>query len=74
MIDSTTGDLTRIAVDREFRRKGIATRLLHKAVSMMKTDFIKVLNIPVDDISIHCFLNDRNIPVINRQFEMILPF
>lgn len=74
VIDSTTGDLTRIAVDREFRRKGIATRLLHKAVSMMKTDFIKVLNIPADDISLHSFLNDRNIPVINRQFEMILPF
>ena len=73
VIDCRTGDLTRIAVDNEFRRKGIASALLNKAVSMMQTDFIKVLNIPADDISLHSFLNDRNIPLMNRQFEMILP-
>ncbi len=74
VIDRTTGDLTRIVVDRKFRRKGIASLLLRKAVSMMETDFIKVLNIPADGISLHRFLNDRNIPMMNRQFEMILPF
>lgn len=73
VIDPTTGDLTQIAIDREFRRKGIATSLLNKVVSMMQTGFIKVLNIPADDISLHSFLNDKNIPLMNRQFEMILP-
>lgn len=72
--DCTTGDLSQIAIDREFRRKGIATILLHEAAMMMKTDFIKVLNIPVDDIPFHCFLSERNIPMINRQFEMVLTF
>lgn len=73
VIDPTTGDLTQIAIDREFRRKGIATSLLNKVESMMQTGFIKVLNIPADDISLHSFLNDKNIPLMNRQFEMILP-
>ncbi|WP_286438448.1 MULTISPECIES: GNAT family N-acetyltransferase [Bacteroidales] len=59
---------------KDFRGQGIASLLLQKAVSMMKTDFIKILNIPTDDISLHHFLNNRNIPIINRQFEMILPF
>lgn len=74
VFDPTTGDLTQIAVDRDFRHKGIATLLLHKASTIMTTDFIKVLNIPADDISLHSFLDERNIPIINRQFEMILPF
>ncbi|MDE6160826.1 MAG: GNAT family N-acetyltransferase [Muribaculaceae bacterium] len=72
VIDRTTGDLTRIAVDRNFRRRGIASHMLKKAMSMMETDFIKILNIPTDDSTLHGFLNDRNIPLINRQYEMIL--
>lgn len=72
VIDCTTGDLTRIAVDRDFRRKGIASHLLRNAMSMMKTDFIKVLNIPTDDSTLRSFLTDRNISLINRQFEMVL--
>lgn len=74
VIDRTTGDLTQIAVDREFRCKGIASLLLREAVSMMETGFIKVLNIPADDSALHSFLSDRNIPLMNRQYEMILTF
>ena len=74
VIDTTTGDLTQIAVARNFRRRGIASLLLQKAMSMMKTDFIKVLNIPDDDSTLHGFLSDKNIPLMNRQYEMILTF
>lgn len=74
VMDRTTEDLTQIAIDHEFRRKGIASILLHKTSMMMKTDFIKVLNIPADEISLHCFLKERNIPMINSQLEMILTF
>ncbi len=72
VFDRKTGDLTQIAVDREYRRKGIASLLLRKAVSMMTTDFIKVLNIPSDDAGLHRFLADKNITLMNRQFEMLL--
>lgn len=71
--DRLTGDLTQLAVDPQYRRKGIATRLLQAAVPMMRTDFIKVLNIPTDDMELHGFLNDKNIALMNKQFEMVLP-
>lgn len=74
VIDHTAGDLTQIAVSPEWRRKGIATRLLHRALSMMNTDFIKVLNVPTDDSSIHGFLSSKNIPLMNKQLEMTLMF
>ena len=72
--DSATGDLTQLAVNREYRRGGIATRLLRETMARMSTDFIKVLNIPSDDTSLHRFLADKNINLKNRQFEMVLPF
>ncbi len=74
VFDQTTGDLTQIAIDREFRRKGTASILLHKVSMKMTTDFIKILNIPTDDSTLHDFLKDRNIPLMNRQYEMILTF
>ena len=72
--DRLTGNLTRIAVDGEYRRRGIATLLHRKVVSVMSTDFIKILNIPSDDTRLRGFLADKNIVLINRQFEMVLPF
>ena len=45
VFDVQTGDLTQIAVRRDYRRKGIGSRLLQEAAGQMKTDFIKVLNI-----------------------------
>lgn len=74
VIDRMTGDLTQIAVAPDFRRRGIATYLLKEAMSMMTTDFIKILNIPTDDSILHGFLKDRNIPMMSRQYEMILTF
>jgi ribosomal protein S18 acetylase RimI-like enzyme len=61
-------------VNREYRRGGIATRLLRETMARMSADFIKVLNIPSDDTSLYRFLADKNINLMNRQFEMVLPF
>ncbi|MDE6153562.1 MAG: GNAT family N-acetyltransferase [Muribaculaceae bacterium] len=72
VLDPDTGDLTQIAVKREHRRRGIASQLLSEATSLMKTDFIKVLNISSDNLSLPAFLKSRNIVPASRQFEMIL--
>ena len=48
--------------------------MLRETMARMSTDFIKVLNIPSDDTSLHRFLADKNINLMNRQFEMVLPF
>jgi len=73
VFDVHTGDLTQIAVQNEYRRNGIASRLLQEAMKCMKTDFIKVLNIASDNCTMPAFLESKNIPLASKQFEMVLP-
>mgnify|MGYP000269876642 CR=1 FL=1 len=73
VFDIHTGDLTQIAVLSEYRRKGIASRLLQEVIDRLKTDFIKVLNISSDNPTMSVFLKSKNIPLASKQFEMILP-
>lgn len=72
VFDASTGDLTQIAVKDEYRRKGVATRLLHQTVNRLNTDFLKVLNVSSTDSSLPAFLESRNIPRASKQFEMQL--
>ena len=72
VFDRKSGDLTQIAVRKEYRRQGIASRLLCEAVNQMCTDFIKVINVPSDNLSLPAFLKNTNIPLINKQFEMVM--
>lgn len=73
VIDKQTGDIARIAVSKGHRRNGIASRLLKEAVTLMETDFIKILNIDSNDNTLHLFLESKNIPLASKQFEMLLP-
>ncbi len=72
VLDVHTGDLSQIAVQCDHRRKGIASRLLHEAIALMKTDFIKVLNISADDSTMPAFLQSKNIVQASKQYEMVL--
>lgn len=73
VFDVHTGDLVQIAVRSEYRRKGIASRLLHEAALRMKTDFIKTLNIDSDYPAMRAFLESKNISLASKQYEMVLP-
>ncbi len=73
VFDVHTGDLSHIAVQNEYRRKGIGSRLLQEASRQMKTDFIKFLNVDSETSAMPAFLQSRNIPLASKQFEMILP-
>ncbi|MDE7438408.1 MAG: GNAT family N-acetyltransferase [Muribaculaceae bacterium] len=70
VFDRNTGDLTQIAVKNEHRRKGIASLLLSEVIRRMNTDFVKVINVPSDNLSLPAFLNSKNIRLMNKQFEM----
>lgn len=72
VFDVHTGDLTQIAVQDKYRRKGIASRLLKEAIARMKTDFIKILNISSDNRATPAFFKNKNIPLVSKQFEMML--
>lgn len=73
VFDVLSGDLSQIAVQNEYRRKGIGSRLLQEATQRMETDFIKILNIDSETSAMPAFLQSRNIPLASKQFEMILP-
>lgn len=73
VFDSVTGDLSQIAVHNEFRRNGIGTQLLREATARMSADIIKVLNIPSDNDTLSRFLESKNIGIVSRQYEMLLP-
>jgi len=73
VFDIHTGDLAQIAVQNEYRRKGIASLLLQNAIARMETSFIKVLNINSGSQTMSLFLESKNIPLASKQFEMILP-
>ena len=72
VFDRKSGDLTQIAVRKEYRRQGVASRLLSEAIKQICTDFVKVINVPSDNLSLPAFLKSKNIPLMNRQYEMIM--
>ncbi|MDE5759684.1 MAG: GNAT family N-acetyltransferase [Bacteroides sp.] len=73
VFDVHTGDLSQMAVQSEYRRKGIASRLLQETLVRLETDFIKVLNISSDNPTMPTFLQSKDIPLASKQFEMVLP-
>lgn len=66
-----SGDITRIAVDQQFRRNGIASKLLNKAIGLNKHHSLKVVNTDAGCESITEFLLSKNIELKGKQFEMI---
>ena len=73
IFDPKTGDLSQIAVGRQYRRRRIDSRLLQAALEQMDSPAVKVLNIDPDGRSLSAFLESKNMLLRGRQFEMILP-
>jgi len=71
LFDPLSGDLAQIAVDRLFRRRGIASRLLREMVAANRCEIVKVLNVESSCRSLAEFLRNRNIVPAGRQYEMV---
>ena len=71
VFDPISGDVTQLAVNQSYRRKGIASSLLAEMLRLNKSENIKVLNTAISCESITAFLQAKNIPVKGKQFEMI---
>lgn len=71
VFEPVSGDVTQIAVDKAYRRKGIGSLLFQKMLEMNKLGFIKILNTDVACDSITAFLRSKNIEPTGKQFEMI---
>lgn len=73
VVDHLSGDLSQIAVDRDHRRRGIASSLFGEAVKLMKSEHIKVLNVDSADRTMTKFLSGKGVRLSGKQLEMILP-
>jgi ribosomal protein S18 acetylase RimI-like enzyme len=71
VFEPVSGDVTQIAVDKQHRRKGVATLLLNEIMKLNKNTVIRVINTDVSCESITSFLNAKNIVATGKQFEMI---
>jgi len=71
VFEPISGDITQIAVDKKYRRKGIASLLLQEMIKLNKNDIIKIINTDSSCNSITDFLKVKNIAVKGKQFEMI---
>lgn len=71
VFDPTSGDVTQIAVDKPYRRKGIGSLLLQKMIEANKYTSIKIVNTDITCDSITVFLKAKNIEPTGKQFEMI---
>ncbi|EKU88468.1 GNAT family N-acetyltransferase [Bacteroides oleiciplenus] len=71
VFDPGSGDVTQLAVDKTYRRKGIASLLLREMLELNRYESIKVVNTEISCTSITGFLKAKNIDVKGKQFEMI---
>jgi acetyltransferase, GNAT family protein len=71
VFEPASGDVTQLAVDRRFRRRGIASLLLREMTKLNRYETIKVINTDITCDSITRFLKAKNIGVTMTQFEMI---
>lgn len=72
VFDPASGDISQIAVDQRYRRRGIASKLLAEAISRMSVDTVKVLNVDASDTTLPGFLQFSNILPSANQHEMLL--
>ena len=71
ILEPVAGDITQLAVDKQHRRKGIATLLLREAIRLNKNDAVKIVNTDIACHAITNFLEAKNITVTGKQFEMV---
>ena len=71
VFEPMSGDVTQIAVDKEYRRRGIGSLLFQKMIESNKHDSVKIINSDIGCSSMTAFLRSKNIAPEGKQFEMI---
>lgn len=71
VFEPVSGDITQLAVDKRYRRRGIGSLLFEKMLERNKHDSIKVINTDITCHAMTAFLKSKNIEPAGKQFEMI---
>lgn len=73
VFEPDSGDIAQLAVERRFRGRGVGSLLLQEAAGRNRSGIVKIINTDTACDAVTRFLENRNIPVRGRQFEMIRP-
>ncbi len=71
-LQKSNGDIPQIAVNKNFRRKGIGSVIFRKLIAANQSDNFQLINIESTDIGMKKFLEKFDIFPSGGQFEMIL--
>lgn len=72
IIDKKTGDIPQLAVDKNFRGKGIGKSIFIDLLSRTESNSIKVLNVDSQSVSMKNFLLNLGLTRNVKQYEMVL--
>ncbi len=73
VIEIATGDISQLAVDNGFRRKGVASALLVELLKHTLAPSVRIINVEDNYAPAAYFLASKNISILGSQFEMIKP-
>lgn len=71
VFEPASGDITQLAVDKQYRRKGIGSLLFQKMREANGLNTVKIINTDISCDSIPAFLKAKNIEPTGKQYEMI---
>ncbi len=72
IFEPASGDVTQIAVNRDYRCRGVGSLLLNEMLKINKCGAIKVINTDIGCDSITSFLRSKDIEPSGKQFEMTI--
>ncbi|HSA05127.1 MAG TPA: GNAT family N-acetyltransferase, partial [Tenuifilaceae bacterium] len=70
-LEPSSGDITQIAVDKNHRRKGVASAILTELLKRNSYTSVKLINAGISCIAITKLLEENGVPLSGTQFEMI---
>ena len=71
IFEPASGDISSLAVAKDYRRKGIGKSVLKSAVSHVQSDVLKFTNVDCDCESVTGFLSSLGLTPKGQQFEMV---
>jgi ribosomal protein S18 acetylase RimI-like enzyme len=71
IFEPNSGDITQIAIDKAYRRKGVGSALLNETLKHNQHSSVKIINSEITCKEMTAFLESKNIPLKGKQFEMI---
>lgn len=69
--EPASGDITQLAVDKDYRRRGIGSAILKELIKHNRHHSVKIVNTDVNSPHVVMFIENNGIPKLGTQYEMI---